>query len=243
MSQELGPENVGRPSECNERLGADSIFDDSASQTGESSGGDESALGDSICGLIGQTQQGCVESRDEILRQLKTYMEIIVTSRMNPNFQAKFGQSDIVQHSMAVAIEKFDQFQGRTKGELLNWVKTILENEIRQQQRALTTQKRDVFREQGLDVQTQSGTNLQMGVADKNWTPRTNAIQQEQAAAIKSALLRLPEDYQSVIQMRNHEQLPFAEIGKRLNKSENAVTKLWYRALVQLRRELEELDG
>ena len=241
MTQKPNPDISGQPSE-QEGLEKTAIFDDLVDSANPSADAETAALGDSICSLIGQTRHGCTDSRDELLQQLKTYLEIIVTSRMNPKFQAKFGQSDIVQHSMAVAIEKFGGFQGQTKGELMNWVKTILENEIRQQHRALTTRKRDVFREQALDFKTHSGTNLQMGVADNHLTPKTNAIQQEQAAAVAAAIQRLPEDYQSVIQMRNQEQLSFSEISSRMNRSETAVTKLWYRALVQLRKELESLN-
>lgn len=238
MRQESDSNNSEQP----EELADPQLFDGSVHTTDESAERDEAALGDSICALIGQSQEGCSDSRDELLLQLKTYMEVIVKSRMNPKFQAKFGKSDIVQYSMAVAIEKFDDFQGHTKGELLNWVKAILENEIRQQQRALTAQKRDVFREQALDFKTHSGTHLQMGVADRNWTPRTNAIQKEQAAAVESAIDSLPAEYQEVIRLRNQEQLPFSEIGQRMNRTENAATKLWYRALVQLRNKLEPHD-
>ena len=199
---------------------------------------DRNALGDSICSLMGQARDGCQNSRSELLAQLRSYLAIVVSSRLNPKFQAKFGESDVVQQSIAVALEKFDDFRGQSEGELFGWAKTILRNEILQQQRALLSDKRDMFREQQLEVSNEE-SGFQRSIEDVHLTPKTNAIRKEQSQAVASAISRLPADYQEIIRLRNSEQLPFAEIGKRMNKSENAVTKLWFRALVQLRKELE----
>lgn len=168
-------------------------------------------------------------------------MQIVSASKVNPKFQAKFGQSDVVQQSIAVAIEKFDDFRGHSEGELFTWVKQILRNEMLQQQRALLSDKRNMFREQPINVETQSG-NYQLGVTDPQHTPKTNALRKEQAKAVEAAINKLPVDYRDVIRLRNQEQHSFAEIGRQMDRSENAVTKLWYRALIQLRSELEDDD-
>lgn len=198
-------------------------------------------LGDSICTLVGQMRNGCSDSREELMQQLRSYMRVFAASRMNNKFQSKFGESDVVQQSIAVAIEKFDDFRGESEGELFAWVAQILRNEMSMQQRALLSHKRDLFREQLIETETGSGT-FQIGVVDNRYTPQTNAIRNEQVVALASAMAKLPDDYREVIQLRNQEQLSFAKIGERMNRSENAVTKLWYRALIHLKRELEARD-
>ena len=84
------------------------------------------------------------------------------------------GNSDLVQESMAIAVEKFDQFEGGSEAELFAWVKTILENQIRQARRAYRSEKRDVFRERSLN-QRQSGQDSSvqhpLEIADRELTP------------------------------------------------------------------------
>ena len=198
-------------------------------------------LGDSICSLMERTRSGCSNAKSDLLRQLGSYLAIVASSRMNPRFQAKFGESDVVQQSIAVALQKFDDFRGRTRSELFVWAKTILKNEILQQQRAFLADKRNMFREQQIQHSGNS-SSIRFGIEDNKLTPKTNAIQREQSTAVENAILQLPDEYQTVIRLRNFQQLTFAEIGKKLNKSENAATKLWFRALVRLRRELEIAD-
>jgi RNA polymerase sigma-70 factor (ECF subfamily) len=202
---------------------------------------DRDDLGESICTLINLARDGCGKSRGELLGKLRSYLSLVAYSNMNSKFQGKFGESDVVQQSIVIAMEKFGDFRGQTEGELLGWANRILRNEILQQQRALLSDKRNLFREKSLEDSGRS-ESFQIGVADHRLTPKTNAIAREQTLAIENAIGRLPKDYQEIIRLRNSEQLPFAEIGQRMNKSDNAVTKLWFRALVHLRKELEFND-
>ena len=73
-------------------------------------------------------------------------------------------------------------------------------------------------------------------------TPRSGAIANEDAALLRAALARLPEQAQQVIKLRSWEQLSFPEIGEKMDRSAEAARKLWSRAVEQLTRELEQ-DG
>ena len=53
------------------------------------------------------------------------------------------------------------------------------------------------------------------------------------------ALARLPADYREVFVLRSLEHVPIEQIAGRLGRSVNAVRKLWARALLALRQELE----
>ena len=57
---------------------------------------------------------------------------------------------------------------------------------------------------------------------------------------MERALERLPADYRQVIFYRYQDELPFEEIGRRMNRTANAVEKLWLRAIERLRHELEK---
>jgi RNA polymerase sigma factor (sigma-70 family) len=69
-------------------------------------------------------------------------------------------------------------------------------------------------------------------------TPSSLIVQEEELMALETALQRLPLQHQQVIHWRNQERLPFSAIGQKLGRSEEAVRKLWVRALDMLRKEM-----
>ena len=69
-------------------------------------------------------------------------------------------------------------------------------------------------------------------------TPSSEAVLQEDAAELRAAMLRLPDDHRSILLMRNWERLSFQQIASQMSRSENAVKKLWARALSKLESEL-----
>src|SRR5260370_1106609 len=74
-------------------------------------------------------------------------------------------------------------------------------------------------------------------------SPSGQVIAREQCEAVQRALQQLPEDYRQVIVWRYQEGSSFEEIAQRLQRSENAARKLWFRALERLERELGGLAG
>jgi RNA polymerase sigma factor (sigma-70 family) len=61
----------------------------------------------------------------------------------------------------------------------------------------------------------------------------------EKAQAVEAALARMPDDYRRVIQWRYQEDRSFEEMAQLLERSENAVRKLWFRAIERLQQELD----
>jgi RNA polymerase sigma-70 factor (ECF subfamily) len=70
--------------------------------------------------------------------------------------------------------------------------------------------------------------------------PDAKAARRERAARLVAALERLPEDYRTVIELRNAQELPFEIVAQRMERSIAAVRKLWNRALDRLREEVGE---
>ena len=65
-------------------------------------------------------------------------------------------------------------------------------------------------------------------------------MRREQAVLLADALACLPADYREVFILRNLEQIPVDEIAVRMDRSPNAIRKLWGRAMVSLKQALEE---
>ena len=70
-------------------------------------------------------------------------------------------------------------------------------------------------------------------------TPSQSALSREQHLLVQCALERISPLYREVIHLRYLAALPTEEIAQRLNRGSQAVQMLCYRALKELRRELD----
>ena len=86
-----------------------------------------------------------------------------------------------------------------------------------------------------------SSLAIQAQLADSIASPSAHAVRREQAVLLADALARLPADYREVFILRNLEQIPVDEIAARMDRSPNAIRKLWGRAMVALKQALEGL--
>jgi RNA polymerase sigma-70 factor (ECF subfamily) len=61
----------------------------------------------------------------------------------------------------------------------------------------------------------------------------------EEQAALRVAIRRLPADRQLLLVLKFSEELPNAQIGKIMGRSEGAIKSLYHRTLIALRKDLE----
>jgi RNA polymerase sigma-70 factor (ECF subfamily) len=162
----------------------------------------------------------------------------VANEEFDPDLQHKLGPSDVVQETFLDAQRDFQQFEGKTEQELLAWLRRILFNNLADARRRYHgAGKRDVARE--VPLTDAPAEQLRDSIARETDTPRTRLHALEQTETVRRALDQLPEASRRVIEWRNFELLSFAEIGRRLGKSENAARKAWARAIEQLKRTLE----
>src|SRR5262249_41212918 len=132
----------------------------------------------------------------------------------------------------------FGGFRGSTEQELLGWLRcTLLNNLTNLARHYRDTHMRELAREIRID-EVQLGA-LQRVLASAEEAPSTQALAREQVEELERALACLPEHYRQVVLMRHQEGLSFEAIGQRLERSGEAVRKLWARAVEQLQQILE----
>jgi RNA polymerase sigma-70 factor (ECF subfamily) len=171
-------------------------------------------------------------SRQRIIESCRTYLLAIAQGYLDDPLRAKIGSSDIVQETCIKAHAAFDQFRGQSYPELLAWLRQCLANNLADVRRKYRgAQQRDVSREVPATDESQKGRGA---IVDPLLTPSSAADLGEQVTILRSALLQLPEEYRQVILWRNWDQMNFAEIGQRLQRSEEAARKLWNRAVAKL---------
>jgi RNA polymerase sigma-70 factor (ECF subfamily) len=176
--------------------------------------------------LLGRTLESC-----------RDYLLLIAARSIDPDLIPKGGGSDLVQDTLLGAYRDFDTFHGRSRDELLAWLRKILENNLAVfRRRYRGTRKRRVSLEVSFDASAAGAPGPDW--ASDSASPSKAAANREQAAAIQSALGRIPDDYRRVIVWYQYDQHTFEEIGRRLDRSPEAARKIWSRALVRLTQEL-----
>lgn len=153
---------------------------------------------------------------------------------VGPNLTPKLDASDVVQQALLAAFARRAQFQGHDAGQWQNWVLAIVRNQARKALRHWGQERRDVRREQPLLVESENEQPLPA----EGSSPSHQEARREEANRLLAALQRLTPDHQQVLQLRTFEDLPLGEVAVRMNRSVEAVRKLWTRAVRSLREEL-----
>jgi RNA polymerase sigma-70 factor (ECF subfamily) len=151
------------------------------------------------------------------------------------HLRAKEGASDLVQDTFLEAHRQFASFRGDSEPELRAWLRRILEhNLLDAARRYFRAAKRQVGREVcGASVIDRAGN-----VPAPGSTPSQVASRREAIDGLERAVDRLPYHYRDVVLWRHRDRLSNQEIGRRMGRSEDAVRKLWVRALEMLADEL-----
>ncbi|HJZ60089.1 MAG TPA: sigma-70 family RNA polymerase sigma factor [Gemmataceae bacterium] len=193
--------------------------------------------------LLAAARGGSREAMGEALELCRQYLLAVANRQLNPALRAKGGPSDLVQQTFLEAQRDFDRFHGASLDELQAWLKQMLLHNAADFARGfLETDKRRADREVGLpDADTTGEVD---DLASDTPTPSAHAMVGEQEEKVRRALDTLPADYRQVVVWRYQEELSFAEIAQRMGRTENAVRKLWFRAVMKLEETMGgSLDG
>jgi RNA polymerase sigma-70 factor (ECF subfamily) len=191
--------------------------------------------------LLEQARAGDDAALGRLLELYRNYLRIVARSLIGPALRAQADPSDLVQEACLKAHREFDRFLGASEPELVAWLRQILVRSAADHAKYHRAKSRDHRRGESLDAMLdRSSLAAQQALAAPISTPSVRAARREQAVLLADALARLPEDYREVVILRNIEHVPFDEVAARMGRSPGAVRKLWTRAMLALRRELEE---
>ncbi len=198
--------------------------------SGTADGGD-----DDFCRLIRDARGGCTDAMRQVVEACRPYLLAVADNELESHFLPKVGASDVVQEALISAERCFSDFRGDDRADLLAWLKGILHNDLLETRRRFRTAGRNIDREQPVHRQ------MAASVVDPGITPTSEAIAGEESQLLHEALSRLDSEARAIIEMRNWQQLSFAEIGAQTGRSEDAARKFWSRAILKLQQELETI--
>lgn len=162
---------------------------------------------------------------------------------IGPTLRPRIDDSDLVQEAHLRAHRGFPDFLGAGEPELLAWLRAILARTLADQLKYHRAAGRDARRDASLEAELErSGLAAQSALAASVSSPSARAIRRERAVLLADAVARLPSDYREVFLARHVEHRSLDDIAAALGRSPEAVRKLWTRALLALRKDLQSLE-
>jgi RNA polymerase sigma-70 factor (ECF subfamily) len=200
---------------------------------------DESPPTDEAAGYGTTAHGGSREALGEALESCRAYLLLVANRELDDDLQAKGAPSDLVQDTFLEAQRDFGRFHGDSPEALRAWLRQILLHNIANfTRRFRDTNRREIAREVTLDCDRPSTAGpFQFATSDPS--PSAEVMADERAAALDAAIGRLPKDYRRIIELRHGDGLSFVEISCQLGRSDNAVRKLFFRAVERLKQELD----
>ncbi len=192
--------------------------------------------------LLAAARAGCGNALGTLLQSVRTYLLVIGEREVRSDLRVKVSPSDLVQETFAEGQRLMRGFTGNTTPELRAWLRAILLNKIAAaRRRYLYTDARKLSREEPPANRSSIIDQAELLIDDE--TPSKAAMRQEDAQVVRAAIEQLPAHYRRVIQLRNFDALPFADIAGLMHCSEHNSRALWVRAMRRLKEELDGLDA
>lgn len=193
--------------------------------------------------LLEQARSGDARALGLLIDRYRRYLLKIAFEEGDTDLQAKAGDSDLVQNTCLQAIRGFPGFHGHTSDDLRAWLRQILLNQLGDFKDQFHTRKRDIGEEVSLQALAGESGHLDGALPDDASSPSAQIVRREEADWLDRALLELSELDRRIIEMRQKDGRPFAEIGQILGMSEDAAQKRWVRALHSLQEKVHRLYG
>ncbi len=168
--------------------------------------------------LAGRSERFC----ELVQPHMRVVLRIVCTRMRNHS-----DTEDVLQETILKAFTRLKQF--RFESNFRSWLTQIAINETRQWYRSPFRSRFSGFEDHGIE---------EWQIAEVLPSPLETCEQRERVKIIHLALASLPEKYQSVIRLREFEQLSLAETARALSLTIPAVKTRHRRARLRMMRDL-----
>ena len=187
---------------------------------------------------------GChVSDPGHILEGFREYLRLLARLQLSPHLAAKIDLSGVVQQTLFEAYQTRDAFPSEAARQAA-WLRRALANNLTDEIRKLGSRGKEWVAEQSLEQALEaSSARLEAWLAREDSTPGRKVVHKEQLSRLAEALLELPDEQCRAIELHHLHGLSLAEVGRRLDRSREAVAGLVFRGLKKLRSLLAEKRG
>jgi RNA polymerase sigma-70 factor (ECF subfamily) len=172
------------------------------------------------------------------LEQYREYLRLLASQQLATRFRGKVDPSGIVQATLWEANQELARGVKVQSGERLAWLRRILANNLADEVRRFTAEKRDVGREVSLQQAIeQSSQQLEVWLA-RDLPIDSALVREEQLLHVVAALTKLPEAQREALFEHYWNGSTLVEIAIQLGRTRDAVAGLIKRGLRQVRVEV-----
>jgi RNA polymerase sigma factor (sigma-70 family) len=155
--------------------------------------------------------------------------------RLSNAHRRKADEDDLAQIARMHALEKFTGFIGRTPQSYWAWLRKICDSLIQRLVRFFSQAKRDLSREELLDeLRLEDGEQHAYGRRQKAADEIFEAL--ETSGQLQLALAQLPDDWRQIVVWRVADRLAFAEVARRLKRSNDFIERTFRSAIQRLKQ-------
>ena len=186
--------------------------------------------------LVALAKEGDETALNQLCKVYGERVRWIVRLRMGEELRSKLESMDMVQDVLLSALKDLRDFRYQDEGDFLRWLSRIAENRLRDNVDKLHADKRDIRKEVRFDnygPRTEGRSFGERGPVDAT-TPSVIMSRKEELDELARAIEELKPEYKEVIILTKIEGLSYKEISNRLGKSDEAVRKLFTRAMAAL---------
>ena len=176
--------------------------------------------------LLRQAKAGSPDALNRLYERCAGRLLSYIRLRMGQPLRARLESRDILQATLLKSLEHLDDLKGTEAQSLMAWLARIAEHEIRDRVDYHQRQRRDAAREVAIEDDSP--------IAAASRSALTRVIMGEEAQRLEAAIESLSPEHREVIVLRKFEELSFAEIGRRMGRTDDACRMLLARAMTAL---------
>ena len=182
---------------------------------------------------------GDLDALQRLIIEYHVPLRTALEGMMDAAMRRVIDPDDVLQEAYTAAFRAISGHHFDGPAAFYRWLERIALNELKDQQRALKRQKRDVAREVREPAQTRTSyPDLMHRLTATDSTPSRRVARGEAVAVVLSSLARLTDDQREVVSLRYLESRPVSEVAARMGKTEVAIHSLCRRALKALRQSM-----
>jgi RNA polymerase sigma-70 factor (ECF subfamily) len=185
-----------------------------------------------------QWYEGDRKGLDALLERHLTWIRDRVHQRLGSLLRRKGETGDYVQETMVQILQYGPRFIIANEAQFRALLLRIVENTLRKQHRKHKALRRDAAREQPILSDTVLVLDVPDGSAE---TPSQVADRKEREAWIHLAMELLDPDDREIVELRQWEEIPFAEIAAHFEITEEAAQMRYIRAFRRLAKTVRAL--
>ena len=186
--------------------------------------------------LVRRAQDEDLEALNRLFKRYYERVHRIARIRMGALVRAAMEPCDIVNETYIVAARKLATFEPQDQASIINWLARIAERQIRDAQRKITAEKRDVRRQQDLDRPANNESGSFAGTVPVEGPSPSSVVANAELKEIYDACVEsLPEDYRELILLREYAGASWETVCAELGSpNPHAAQQMYHRAQVKL---------